>query len=64
MLTHIISLTHYPTGHISDPTHETHFFTYFLIDYFKSLLMTRDLDVFMSWKDLGLNGLSLFHELN
>ncbi len=36
------------------------FFTHFkkiIIDYFKGLLMTHHLDIFMSGKNLGLNGL-------
>ncbi len=30
-----------------------------IIDYFKGLLMTHHLDIFMSGKNLGLNGLML-----
>ncbi len=44
------------------------FFTHFskkknpkiIIDYFKGLLMTHHLDIFMSGKNLGLNGLMYF----
>ncbi len=55
--------THYPTGH--------NFHTLFkkkkqkiIIDYFKGLLMTHHLDIFMSGKNLGLNGLKQYHICN
>ncbi len=45
--------------------HKTHIFTHFskkihkeIIDYFKGLLTTHNLDIFMSGKNVGLNGLS------
>ena len=57
----LIQYTHYPTI-VTD--HKTHFFTYFvmknkkiMMDHLKGLLMTHDLDILMSGKNLGLNGL-------
>ncbi len=56
--------THYPTGHNCDWTENTIFLTLFqkkikkiIIDYFKGLLVMHHLDIFMSGKNLGLNGL-------
>ncbi len=73
----------YVSTHIIPPDtivteHKTQFFTHFsqkiiiliIIDYFKGLLVTHHLDIFMSGKNLGLNGLSmplnslLFNTLN
>ncbi len=34
-----------------------------MIDCFKGILMTHDLDIFESGKNLGLNGLSVFLKL-
>ncbi len=55
--THIIP----PVTVVTD--HKTQFFTHFhkkiqkIFDYFKCLLMTHHLDIFMSGNNLGLNGL-------
>ncbi len=50
--------THYPTGH-----NFSHAFPQkIIIDYFKGLLMTHNLDIFMSGKNLGLNGLSGYNK--
>ncbi len=56
--------THYPTGHNCDRTENTIFHTLFqkkkkknIIDYFKGLLVIHHLNIFMSGKNLGLNGL-------
>ncbi len=51
----IIQYTHYPTGH----DHFSHTFPQtfkkIIIDYFKGLVMTHHLDIFMSGKNVGLN---------
>ncbi len=55
---------HYPPDTIVTEL-KTQFFTHFskktekiIIDYFKGLLVTHHLDIFMSGKNLGLNGLN------
>ncbi len=57
----LIHYTHYPTGH-NCSHHFSHTFPkkknpQIIIDYFKGLLMTHYLDIFMFVKNLGLNGL-------
>ncbi len=54
----------YSPYHTIVTEHKTQFFKHFskkmqkiIIDYFKGLLMTHHLDIFMSGKNLGLNGL-------
>ncbi len=60
----LILYTHYLTGHNGDRPQNTNFYTLFqkihkeIIDYFKGLLTTHNLDIFMSRKNVGLNGLS------
>ncbi len=54
----LIQYTHYPT---IVTEYKTQFFQKkknFFFDYFKGLLMTHNLDIFMSGKKLGLNGLN------
>ncbi len=58
----------YFSTHIIPPTIKHNFSHTFpkkcqkiIIDYFEGLLMTRHLDIFMSGKNLGLNGLSKNH---
>ncbi len=48
--------THYPTGHNFSHTFPKKI-QKIIIDYFKGLLMTHHLDIFISGKNLGLNGL-------
>ncbi len=59
----LIQYTHYPLGTIVTD-HKTQFshtfpkqFQKIIIDYFKGLLITHHLDIFMSGKKMGLNGL-------
>ncbi len=58
----LIQHTHYPTGHNCDRPENSFSHTFpkkiqnTMINYFKGLLMTHNLDIFMSGKNLGLNG--------